>query len=178
MTKTYKQELNRLIEKIAILRIKKGISQKELSLKIGKNPEYGFKSHSESVKQTLEVLRNEEAKVVVVSSGVGNITESDILLAEASSAKIIGFNVKTEDKAENLAKQDKVDIENYSVIYECIEDVEKALKTLMAPKFADTKIGTVEVRQLFKVSSLGTIAGCYVLPSSILLVQPSFARRT
>ena len=121
----------------------------------------------EALKSSLEVLKNEEAKVVVVSSGVGNITESDILLAEASSARIIGFNVKTEDKALNLAKQDKVDIHNYSIIYECIEDIEKALKTLMAPKFVDRQIGLVEVRQIFKVSSLGTIAGCFVLDGKV-----------
>lgn len=118
---------------------------------------------AEALKASLEVLKNEEARVVIVSTGVGNITESDILLAEASSARIIGFNVKTDEKAETLAKQDKVEISNYSIIYECIEDIEKALKDMMAPKFHDVQVGTLEVRKLFKVSSLGTIAGCYVL---------------
>ncbi len=121
----------------------------------------------EALKASLEVLKNEEARVVVVSAGVGNINESDVLLAEASSAKIIGFNVKTDDKAETLAKQDKIDIHNYSIIYECIDDIQRALKSLMAPKYTDVKIGTVEVRQLFKVSSLGTIAGCYVLDGKV-----------
>ena len=121
----------------------------------------------EALRASLETLKNEEAKVVVVSAGVGNITESDILLAEASSARIIGFNVKAEDKASTLAKQDKVDIHNYSIIYECIEDIEKALKSLMAPKFADRQIGLVEVRQLFKISSIGTIAGCFVLDGKV-----------
>ena len=122
---------------------------------------------AEALRSSLEALKNEEAKVVIVSSGVGNITESDVLLAEASSARIIGFNVKTEDKALTLAKQDKVDIHNYSIIYECIEDIEKALKSLMAPKFADRQIGLVEVRQLFKISSIGTIAGCMVLDGKV-----------
>ena len=122
---------------------------------------------AEALRSSLEVLKNEEAKVTIVSSGVGNITESDVLLAEASSARIIGFNVKTEDKALNMAKQDKVDIHNYSIIYECIEDIEKALKTLMAPKFVDRQIGLVEVRQLFKISSIGTIAGCMVLDGKV-----------
>ena len=121
----------------------------------------------EALKSSLEVLKNEEAKVVIVSSGVGNITESDVLLAEASSARIIGFNVKVEDKALNLAKQDKVDISNFSIIYECIDEITKALKGLMAPKFADRQIGLVEVRQLFKVSSIGTIAGCFVLDGKV-----------
>lgn len=121
----------------------------------------------EALRSSLEILKNEEARVVVVSAGVGNITESDILLAEASSARIIGFNVKAEDKAATLAKQDKVDIHNYSIIYECIEDIEKALKSLMAPKFADRQIGLVEVRQLFKISSIGTIAGCFVLDGKV-----------
>lgn len=122
---------------------------------------------AEALRSSLEALKNEEAKVVIVSSGVGNITESDVLLAEASSARIIGFNVKAEDKALTLAKQDKVDIHNYSIIYECIEDIEKALKSLMAPKFADRQIGLVEVRQLFKISSIGTIAGCMVLDGKV-----------
>ena len=122
---------------------------------------------AEALKASLEVLKNEEAKVVIVSSGVGNITESDVLLAEASSARIIGFNVKADEKAEALAKQDKVDIHNYSIIYECIDDIEKALKSLLSPVYADRQIGLVEVRQLFKVSSLGTIAGCYVLDGKV-----------
>ena len=122
---------------------------------------------AEALKASLEVLKNEEARVVIVSTGVGNITESDILLAEASSARIIGFNVKTDEKAETLAKQDKVEISNYSIIYECIEDIEKALKDMMAPKFHDVQVGTLEVRKLFKVSSLGTIAGCYVTDGKV-----------
>ena len=122
---------------------------------------------AEALKASLEVLKNEEAKVVIVSTGVGNITESDVLLAEASSARIIGFNVKADEKAEALAKQDKVDIHNYSVIYECIDDIEKALKSLLSPVYADRQIGLAEVRQLFKVSSLGTIAGCFVLDGKV-----------
>ena len=122
---------------------------------------------AEALKSSLEALKNEEARVVVVGSAVGNITESDVLFAEASSARIIAFNVKAEDKALALAKQDKVDIQNYSIIYECIDDLEKALKSMMAPKFADRQIGLVEVRQLFKISSIGTIAGCFVLDGKV-----------
>lgn len=122
----------------------------------------------EALKASLVVLKNEEARVVCVHSAVGNINESDVLLAEAAKAIIIGFNVKAESNAENLAKHNKIDIKFYSIIYECIDDVTKALKGMLAPKFADKTVGTVEVRHIFNISSVGTIAGCYVLDGKVV----------
>ena len=122
----------------------------------------------EALKSSLTVLKNEEARVVCVHSAVGNISESDVLLAQASNAVIIGFNVKASSGASNLADKNNVDIRNYNIIYECIEDVERALKGMLAPKYQDKQIGTVEVRQIFKISSVGTIAGCYVLDGKVV----------
>ncbi|HBB44817.1 MAG TPA: translation initiation factor IF-2, partial [Clostridiales bacterium] len=121
----------------------------------------------EALKASLADLRNDEAKVVCVHSAVGNITESDVLLAQASNAIIIGFNVKCEGKASAMAEKNKIQIKSYSIIYECIDDVKLALKGMLAPKYEDKQVGTLEVRQIFKISSVGTIAGCYVLEGKI-----------
>lgn len=122
----------------------------------------------EALKSSLVALRNDEAKVVCVHSAVGNISESDVLLAQASNAIIIGFNVKSSSSASDMAEKNKVQIKNYNIIYECIDDVQRALKGMLAPKFADKKIGLVEVRKVFKISSVGTIAGCYVLDGKVV----------
>ena len=121
----------------------------------------------EALKASLADLRNDEAKVVCVHSAVGNITESDVLLAQASNAIIIGFNVKCEGKASKMAEKNKIQIKSYSIIYECIDDVKLALKGMLAPKYEDKQVGTLEVRQIFKISSVGTIAGCYVLEGKV-----------
>ena len=117
----------------------------------------------EALKSSLVALRNEEAKVVCVHSAVGNVSESDVLLAQAANAIIIGFNVKSSANASEMAEKNKIEIKNYSIIYECIDDIQRALKGMLAPKFQDKHVGTVEVRKIFKISSVGTIAGCYVL---------------
>ena len=122
----------------------------------------------EALKASLVDLKNDEAKIVSVHNAVGNITESDILLAQASNAIIVGFNVKCEGKAKALAEKNNVDFRNYSVIYECIDDMKYALKGMLAPKYEDKYVGLVEVRQIFKISSVGTIAGCYVSSGKVV----------
>ncbi len=122
----------------------------------------------EALKQSVIKIRNEEAKVSIVHAGVGAVNESDVLLAEASNAKIIAFNVKTEPKAKSLAEKDKIDINTYSVIYECLEDLERTIKGMQAPKYQEKIVGHAEIRKLFKISSVGTIAGSYVLDGKIV----------
>ncbi|MBR0507491.1 MAG: translation initiation factor IF-2, partial [Clostridia bacterium] len=116
----------------------------------------------EAVKQSLEKLSNEEVRVKVIHSGVGAITGSDIMFASASNAIVIGFNVRPDSTARTAAEKEKVDVRTYRVIYNAIEDVQNAMKGLLAPKFKETILGRAEVRNTFKVSGVGTIAGCYV----------------
>ena len=123
---------------------------------------------AEAVKQSLLRIENEEVKVEVVSCGVGNITENDIILAKVSNAKIISFDTKVLSKISNFAKQNKVEILEYDIIYKAIEDIEKLVKSMMAPKFVEKICGHAEVRALFKISSVGTIAGSYVLDGKIV----------
>jgi len=117
---------------------------------------------SEAVKASLEKLSNEEVKVRVIHSGVGAINESDVMLANASNAIIIGFNVRPSVDASESAARQGVDIRTYRVIYDCLEEMEAAMKGMLAPKYKEVVIGHLEVRQTFKASGLGTIAGCYV----------------
>ena len=116
----------------------------------------------EAVKQSLVKLSNEEVVVKVIHGGVGNINESDVVLASASNAIIIGFNVKPDNQARIVAEHEKVDLRLYTVIYNAIEDVDSALKGMLEPIYEEKVIGTVEVRQIFKASSIGNIAGCLV----------------
>ena len=117
----------------------------------------------EAVKQSLVKLSNEEVAVRVIHGGVGAINESDVMLATASSAIIIGFNVRPDANAKSMAEQNGVDIRLYRVIYQAIEDVEAAMKGMLEPVYEEKVIGHAEVRQLFKASGVGTIAGSYVL---------------
>ncbi|WP_418471808.1 translation initiation factor IF-2 [Eubacterium sp.] len=117
----------------------------------------------EAVKQSLTKLSNEEVVVKVIHGGVGAINESDVSLASASNAIIIGFNVKPDATAKATAEQEKVDIRLYSVIYKAIEDIEAAMKGMLDPIFEEKVIGHAEVRQIFKASGVGNIAGSYVL---------------
>lgn len=123
---------------------------------------------AEALTASLANLKNEEAKVVCVHTGVGNINESDVLLAQASNSIIIGFDVVADDNADKVAKQDNIEIKLYDIIYECIEEVQRMLKGMLAPKFVEKTIGAAEVRQLFKISSIGTVAGCYVLDGKVV----------
>lgn len=121
----------------------------------------------EAVKQALEKLSNEEVKVKVIHSNVGAITETDVTLAKVSKAIIIGFNVRPEAMAKSAAEKEGVEIKTYSIIYNAIEDVESAMKGMLDPVYQEVIIGNAEVRQTFKVSNVGTIAGCYVLDGKI-----------
>ena len=117
----------------------------------------------EAVKQSLVKLSNDEVVVKVIHSGAGAINESDVVLASASDAIIIGFNVPLAPQAKNTAEQEGVDIRLYTVIYNAIEDVERAMKGMLDPIFEEKTLGHAEVRQTFRASGVGTIAGCYVL---------------
>ena len=116
----------------------------------------------EAVRQSLQKLSNEEVKVAVIHGGVGAINESDVMLAQTSGAIIVGFNVRPDSVAKSAAERDGVDIRTYRVIYDCIEEIEAAMKGMLAPKFRESILGTVEVRDIYKISNVGTIAGCYV----------------
>jgi translation initiation factor IF-2 len=109
----------------------------------------------------------EKLKINIVLKGIGNITESDILLASTSGSIIIGFNVKTPQKILGLARREQVEIRLYNVIYHLIEDIEKAIKGEIEPEYIETQIGSVEVLQIFKISKLGNIAGCLVKEGKI-----------
>ena len=117
----------------------------------------------EAVKQSLLKLSNEEVIVKVIHGGVGAVNESDVNLASASNAIIIGFNVRPDATAKSVAEREKVDIRLYKVIYQAIEDVEAAMKGMLDPIFEEKIIGHAVVRQTFKASGVGTIAGSYVL---------------
>ncbi len=123
---------------------------------------------AEALKQMLLKVNNEEAEVKVIHSGVGAITETDVQLAQVSNAIIIGFNIKAENKAAALAEHNKVEIRNYSIIYEALDDVERAIKGMQAPKYEEKVTGHAEVRMLFKISSVGTVAGCRVVDGKIV----------
>jgi translation initiation factor IF-2 len=121
----------------------------------------------EAIKDALENITHPDVKVKVIHYSVGGINESDVMLATASNAIIIGFNVRPEAKAANTAEKEGVDIRLYNVIYEAIEDVKKALEGLLEPTLNEKVLGRAEVRQLFSVSKIGTIAGSYVLDGII-----------
>ncbi len=122
----------------------------------------------EAVKQSLLKLSNEEVAIRIIHSGVGAVNESDVTLASASNAIIIGFNIKPDNQAKDMADREKVDIRLYRVIYNAIEDVEAAMKGMLDPVFVEKVIGHAEVRQVFKASGLGMIAGSYVLDGKIV----------
>jgi translation initiation factor IF-2 len=121
----------------------------------------------EAVKQSLVKLSNEEVVVKVIHGGVGNVNESDVVLASASNAIIIAFNVKPDNQARILADREKVDLRTYSVIYNAIEDVESALKGMLEPIYEEKIIGHAEIRQIFKASGVGNIAGTLVTEGRI-----------
>ncbi len=121
----------------------------------------------EAVKHAVEKLSNDKVKVKVIHANVGAVTETDVTLAKVSKAIVIAFNVRPEAIAKTSAERDGVEIKMYSVIYNAIEDIEAAMKGMLDPVFKEVIIGTAEVRQIFKVSNVGTIAGCYVTDGKI-----------
>jgi len=121
----------------------------------------------EAFKQNLEKLSNNEVRVNVIHGGVGAINDSDVQLANASNAIIVGFKVRPDATAQTHAERDHIEMRMYNVIYECIEDVQAAIKGMLAPKYRDVELGKAEIRNVFKLSSAGTIAGSYVLSGKV-----------
>ena len=121
----------------------------------------------EAVKQAMEKLENEEVKVKVIHAAAGAVNQSDVTLAKVSNAIIIAFNVRPDNMAKEMAEKDEVEIKQYSIIYQAIEDVEAAMKGMLDPKYEEKVIGNAEVRQTFKISNVGTIAGCYVISGKV-----------
>ncbi len=122
---------------------------------------------AQALTDSLLRLSTEDVEVQVIRKAVGPITESDVILAAASQAIIIGFNVRPSVKAKELAEKEKVDIRLYKVIYNAIEDVEKALEGMLEPEMKEVLLGSLEVREIFKISRFGTVAGCYVQSGKI-----------
>ncbi len=123
---------------------------------------------SEALQQSLEHVNNEEVKVCVVSASVGNINDNDITLAQASKAIIIAFNTKVDSKSKSACERARVDVKSYKIIYECLEELQDIIDKMKTPKFAPKTVGHAEVRALFKISSVGSIAGSYVLDGKIV----------
>ncbi|MBQ8852269.1 MAG: hypothetical protein IJZ66_07525, partial [Oscillibacter sp.] len=122
----------------------------------------------EAVKASLEKLSNDEVNVRVIHGAVGAINDSDVMLASSSNAIIVGFNVRPDAAARDSAARQNVDMRMYRVIYDCINEVEAAMKGMLAPEFREVVLGHAEVRETYKVSSIGTIAGCYVTDGKIV----------
>lgn len=122
----------------------------------------------EAVKQSLLKLSSDEVKVKVVHGAVGAINESDIMLAKTSNAVVIGFNIRPDNNAKVIAEREKIDVRTYSIIYEAIDDVEKAIKGMLDPKFKENTLGRAEVRQVYKITGVGTVAGCMVIDGKIV----------
>lgn len=141
--------------------VKEGI--KELNIVVKAD----VQGSAEAVKASLEKLTNEEVRVRVIHSAVGGVNENDVMLASASNAIIVGFNVRPDKRALDSAAEAKVDIRTYRIIYECIEEVETAMKGMLAPKYRENVLGHAEVRQTIKVPGVGVIAGSYVQDGKI-----------
>ena len=137
-------------------RIKEGVKEIKVVLKADVN------GSLEAVKNALEKISVEGVKVSVIRGGVGAITESDVVLASASEAIIIGFNVRGNNSTVETAKQYGIEIKTYDIIYKAVEDMEKAMKGMLDPEFEEKVLGTAEIRQIFKFSKVGLIAGCHV----------------
>jgi len=121
----------------------------------------------EAVRQSLEKLTNEEVRVRVIHGAVGAVSESDVMLANASNAIIVGFNVRPEPLAIAAAEAASVDMRMYRIIYDCIEEIESAMKGMLAPKTREVLHGRAEVREVYKISGVGTVAGCYITDGKV-----------
>ena len=161
-----KDDANKLNQKVTLESLFSKLQEgemKELNLIVKAD----VQGSAEAVKASLEKISNDEVRVKVIHAGVGAINESDILLASTSNAIVVGFNVRPSDQAQAAAKRDKVDVRMYRVIYDAINEISDAMKGMLAPKFREAIIGHAEVRQTYKVSAIGTIAGCYVKDGKI-----------
>ena len=161
-----KDDANKLNQKVTLESLFSKLQEgemKELNLIVKAD----VQGSAEAVKASLEKISNDEVRVKVIHAGVGAINESDILLASTSNAIVVGFNVRPNEQAQAAAKRDKVDVRMYRVIYDAINEIGDAMKGMLAPKFREAIIGHAEVRQTYKVSAIGTIAGCYVKDGKI-----------
>ena len=161
-----KDDANKLNQKVTLESLFSKLQEgemKELNLIIKAD----VQGTAEALKASLEKISNDEVRVRVIHTGVGAINESDILLASTSNAIFIGFNVRPNDLAQAAAKRDNVDMRMYRVIYDAINEISDAMKGMLAPKYHEVIIGHAEVRQTYKVSAIGTIAGCYVKDGKI-----------
>ena len=131
---------------------------------------------SEVLADSLTKLSDEKVKIRIIRAGVGAINESDVLLASASNAIIIGFNVRPDRNAADMADREEVDIRLHSVIYNVTEEIQKGMEGLLEPTFKEVRIGTAEVREVFKVPKIGAIAGCMVLDGRITRAGETTAR--
>ena len=156
-----KERQNASMQKVTLENLFSSIEQgnvKDLNLIVKAD----VQGSAEAVKASLEKLSNNEVRVRVIHNGVGGINSSDIMLAEASNAIVVGFNVRPEAGVADAAAAAHVDMRLYRIIYDCLEEIEQAMKGMLAPTFKEVVLGHAEVRQTFKVSGVGTIAGCYV----------------
>ena len=122
---------------------------------------------AEAVKQSLEKLSSEEVRVRVIHNGVGAVNKSDLMLAQASGAIIIGFNVRTDQTVRDDAEKDDVEIRLYRIIYDAIDDVKQAMKGMLAPKTREVELGRAQVRQVYRITNVGVIAGSYVIEGKV-----------
>ncbi len=156
-----KDELNMLKQKVTLDNLFQNLSQgdlKELNIIVKAD----VQGSVEAVRENLIKLSNDEVRVNVIHGGVGAVNESDVMLAGTSGAIIVGFNVRPDAVAKAAAERDGVDMRMYRVIYDCIEEITAAMKGMLAPKFRENLMGTVEVRNVYKISNVGTVAGSYV----------------
>jgi translation initiation factor IF-2 len=123
---------------------------------------------AEALKSSLEKLSSDKVRLRVIHSQAGGINESDVMLASASDAVIIGFHVKPDLRAQDIIEREQVDVRFYSIIYEAVEDVKRAMQGMLAPTLKEVVTGTAEVREIFKISKLGTVAGCHVLKGKVI----------
>lgn len=161
-----KEEEFRQYQKVTLDNLFSSISQGEMK-ELNVIVKADVQGSVEAVRQNIEKLSNDEVNVRVIHGGVGAVNESDVMLANASNAIIVGFNVRPDPVASEIAERDGIDMRMYRVIYDCIEELEAAIKGMLAPKFHEVLLGRAEVRNVFKLSSAGMIAGSYVLDGKI-----------
>ncbi len=162
-----KDELNNAKQKVTLDNLFDNLSAGELK-ELNIIVKADVQGSVEAVRESLVKLSNDEVKVCVIHGGVGAVNESDVTLAQASGAIIVGFNVRPDTVAKETAEREGVDMRMYRIIYDCIEEIEAAMKGMLAPKFRENIIGTAEVRSVYKISNVGTIAGCYITNGKVI----------
>ena len=161
-----KDELNNAKQKVTLDNLFENLSEGELK-ELNIIVKADVQGSVEAVKQSLVKLSNQEVRVNVIHGGVGAVNESDVTLAQASGAIIVGFNVRPDSVAKALAEREGVDMRMYRIIYDCIEEIEAAMKGMLAPKYREVQLGTAEVRSVYKISNVGTVAGCYITSGKV-----------